>query len=389
MVLFLPSDSKTLAAGVERVDRWFKEDDGLVLWDLSRKNSSHRQFQISGIHSVSFSPDGKKLLCGIHRESVLLIDPVTGKDLRPFKSHRGKVFAVAYSPTGDMLATGSADRIIRLWDARTGKVLRKLAKHKEQVDTVAFSPDGHRLASGGRDGVILWDVHSGKALFGLDKSGGRVVAFSPDGKILAVGGRGYVLRFWDPHTGKEVRNFADTPVTTSCMSLSPDGRILACVGDGSVRLHDVATGKTLHGWKTQPGVTGIAFSPDGCTLAVASEAGFAKNERNTIQLWETLTGQVRANFPGFINESGSVAFSPDGRLLATGGNAFAWDMNRVIRVYDLASSKELPGFRGHLGHVRAVAFSPDGSSLATASDDATALVWDVPPHGESAVPRPR
>jgi WD40 repeat protein len=109
----------------------------------------------------------------------------------------------------------------------------------------------------------------------------------------------------------------------------------------------------------------VVFSPDGNTLADAGGEG--------IVLWEVLTKQKRFSLPErHFYWRGGIAFSPDGRLLASSGN-----LHETVRVWDLAKGLELEPFRGHRNSVNGVAFSPDGARLATASGDGTVLLWQV------------
>ncbi|MFH8799416.1 trypsin-like peptidase domain-containing protein [Streptomyces sp. NPDC017936] len=151
------------------------------------------------------------------------------------------------------------------------------------------------------------------------------------------------------------------------VAFSPDGRTLATASDDhSVRLWNVATGKpgrTLSG-HTAP-VYSVAFSPDGRTLATGSWD-------HTARLWNVATGEVQATLKKHTNKVHSVAFSPDGRTLATG----SWD--HTARLWDVAGGKALATLKEHTGQVRSVAFSRDGRSLATGSADTTARIWDVP-----------
>src|SRR5262249_43691940 len=111
-------------------------------------------------------------------------------------------------------------------------------------------------------------------------------------------------------------------------------------------------------------IRGLAFSPDGRTLA-------ANFDQNTIRLWDVAAGQVRLTLTGHTEKINRLAFSPDGRMLATASD------DRTVRLWDVASGLERRKLEGHGGAVYSVAFSPDGKFLASGSADTTVLIWDV------------
>jgi WD40 repeat protein len=330
-------------------------EDQVNLWDLSATEDAPRIVPLPEVRWVRYSPDGKTLACGCSCNSVCLFDPASGKEIRPLDAHRGGVWRVAYSPDGTTLATASEDYTVRLWDAVTGKPLRTLAGHTNHVRALAFSPDGTRLATGAYDGTaLLWDVSTGARKQTLKTSDGvRAVRLWSGGKTL--------------QDVKGNDDFLGLPV------FSPDGKLVADGIKGDFRVRDAATGQVMRSFTGLCERSTVAFSPDGRTLAAATNEG--------VVLWEMLTGEERARFPPKASGWGSsLTFAPNGRTLAFQDRGVSMSAGPQLLVWDLATRQELGPFRGHRGDVNALAFSPDGSRIATASDDTTVLIWDLGVH---------
>jgi RNA polymerase sigma factor (sigma-70 family) len=259
-----------------------------------------------------------------------------------------------------------------------------LTGFKEGVISVAFSPDGKTLATGCLDGTIrLWDVATGKGRADMLTRDPEVLAvvFAPDGKWLAVGGgkrgKSGVVSLWDLPTGKELMRFEGHADVVVALAVSPDGRFVASGSrDGTVKLwHTPGTGiQPQASWEAVSGaVFSVAFSPDGKLLATAGGAELVKegDQPNQVTLWDTHTRAAVRSLSGHHSTVTAVAFSPDGQRLATAS------FDQTFRVWDLASGQMVFVGKGHNGVVRSLAWSPDGRVVATGSFDETVKLWDT------------
>jgi serine/threonine protein kinase len=251
-------------------------------------------------------------------------------------------------------------------------------RHGDWVWSVSFSPDGKFLASGSDDKTVkVWEVGSWREVITLSEHEGAVksVAFSPDGKPLAAG-YGSTVKIWEVGSCREVTTLHQRRVHS--VTFSPDGKFLAAgnkyityrIDDWSkvtmwVTVWEVGSWQEIAYLKgTEYNVLSVAFSPDGKFLA-------SGNDCRTVKVCEVGSWGIVAILRGHEGDVWSVAFSPDGKFLASGSG------DRTVKVWEVGSWQEVTTLRGHGNEVNSVAFSPDGKFLASGSDDKTVKIWEV------------
>jgi serine/threonine protein kinase/WD40 repeat protein len=295
---------------------------------------------------------------------------------------RALVWSLAFTPGSHLLAIGQQGidgrpSTLRMWDLAARKDRLGLA-HPAGYRCVAVSPDGTHLAAGTFDGTLqIFDL-AGELNFTVQAetlgSPVNAVCFVDDGKAVATGSWDGKVRFTNVVPGPQ-RPTLSRPGRIFALAASPDGKTLAMVGDeGVIHVYDVPTGRQVASLQGHGNaVESLDFSPDGKLLASAGDL--------TVRIWDTATWHDTGNPIHHPSRMLCVRFSPDGKLLAIsdGNSEICHDvvLSCSVVLRDVATRTELRKLEGHTNSIFALAFSPDGKTLASGSMDQTVKLWDT------------
>jgi serine/threonine protein kinase len=277
------ADRNTLASGgVEGTVR---------LWSFTKDRPADQVLShphLREVHSLAFSPDGKKLAAGSGTlDGLVWLWDLSGEKAQEsgvLQGHKAPVDALAFSPDGRLLASGGYDKTVRLWDLNSGQPRERatLKGHTDSIRSLAYARDGRTVASASQDGTVrLWDVGRTwcreRAALAGHVGPVHSVTFSPDGRLLASGGLDQTVRVWTL-TGaqpEELAVFKGQPGAVHLLLFLPDGQSILSVGDaGRVFLFETPSGAKLRNWVLPKGmICSVGLTFDGRYLATGNSDG--------------------------------------------------------------------------------------------------------------------
>ena len=287
-------------------------------------------------------------------------------------AHNKPVSCVAISRDGKFLASGSQDKSIQLWQLNTVQAIGTLNGHKNSINCL-FWLDNHRtLISGSEDKTIkFWDlafrknVYTFGSKFSGHTQGVNALSIDSEHNHLISMGNDCTIKTWDLKQGRAINSVNFPEQTFTCLALTKDNQFF-CSGslEKQLRIRSIQSGQVVRSIRGDSGVLSLAFSPDGNLLATG---GFDCK----ITLWDITTGQKIYNLTGHLDRVCSLVFSIDGRFLASG----SWD--KTIKLWKLNNGQEIRTFTGHSDKVSCIAIAPNNQSIISGSADCTIKIWQA------------
>jgi WD40 repeat protein len=418
-------DGKTLiSSGPEKAIRFWNAADGKTFRNVSVP---------SGTKALALSPQ-ETLLAGAGADNIVrILNVADGKEAHALKGHAGAVTSVAWLPDGKSVVTAGLDGTARAWTlpSKPGDPVEMRTIDvgpKAPVPALVVLPDGTALLTAGADATArLIDLGTGEEVRSFPLAGGppNALAIDPDGRTLLVGSEDGSARLYELATGEPVSTFGPHAGPVRAVGFSPKGdRVLTAGADGGLKVWDRASGRGLIAFGHPAVKAGDASPPVQAALFLA-DGRIATAAEKTARTWTFEGGWSEARtFGPHISRVLAIDFSPDGKLMATGGGepsrsgeVKVWDVatgrlgrsldtlhsdtvfalrfspdgtklatasaDKFLKVVNVGDGKELKSFEGHTHHVLAVDWSGDGKKLATGGADSAAKVWDFE-SGEAA-----
>ncbi|NOX53490.1 MAG: protein kinase, partial [Planctomycetes bacterium] len=365
----------------------------LTIWDISQRRRPIRREIVaadpaSRLLTVAFSRDSRLVAVGTVFGWVRVFDARTGKGCHSWRNLDG-VQVVAFSPSGDFLAAGDRGGTIRVWEVgrdvgTPGQLLRSWPAHDGRVYALSFWKDGRRLVSAGADGFARvwqdWETTVERTLdFGALAIEPEKLARLHD--IITIPGTSLLLaahrtdrpRIWSAATGRPVGELPTNRKGWLKVAASPDGRLLAAAtDDGVVAVWEAKSARQIDEFhvatdgKLWAGTSALSFSGDSTKLALA----IRDNRPEEVHIFDLDSGE-KLPFNGCV-ECDSLAFSA-----RNGPRGLAMAVLNDLWVFDSRTLERTAVWEGHTNTVNEVAYSPDGRWIATASDDRRILLWDL------------
>jgi len=304
------------------------------------------------------------------------------------------------------VVSANYDGLINVWNVRSGELIS--SRNTSGAKPLCFSPDARLLLASDSDRVVIIDVRTGTHIREIIHKILRVssCAWSRDARHIAIGGDDGHLIVLNRDTGK-TRHLLKGGAKVECCAWSPDAdRLVWCPGAEALVVWDFRNSKRIgklgnarwvvkgstHTWTTfkghKGGANAVAWSPDGRHIASGSGHGFGMhNDDFSVRIWDSKSLKEIAVLRGHQDRVTSLSWSPDARFLAsTSGSVMTPAKDNSVRLWDMKSFTARGVLAGHSNEVVSCTWHSDARRLVSASKDETLIVWDAQKSGDASDP---
>jgi WD40 repeat protein len=329
------------------------------IWDLNA-HELHTFMLDNEVQAIAFSPGGDSVLTG-STDGKIKLWKISGELLKTMSGHTNYITSVAFSPDGKTFLSASKDATARIWNA-TGKAIQ-IFKHSKSVNSAVFAKNGKSVLTGSDDKTaILWNLNgTKKATYSKHQSAVTQVRISDDGKFVLTASQDYSAILWSSN-GNLITQVNQKDKIQACdfMPAKNNFFITGCF-DGSVNIWD-DSGKSIKSFSTKEwSLSALNVNFENKSIVTVSEVG-------GMQRWD-LNGKLIKDFRGRAQVVKAVSFSPDGNSIVSAC------MDSTAKLWDILNNKYL-NLKGHTANITSVAFSPGGDSILTGSEDKSAKLWN-------------
>jgi WD40 repeat protein len=367
-----PDGKKAVTGSADSTAKVWDAQTGKMLFDL-KKDKGSEDYTI-------FSPDGKEILTVSDNGFARIFDAETGKLLHELERNkkgesdkslypsRNIAISVSFSPDGKKILVGFLFNSVKIWDVSSGKLLRDIQGENDYMNSASFSADGKKYALALAYGhAQIWDLEKGSMLIDLRGGANFIHGFfyTSDNKRIVVVNQFGSAKIFDAGTGAQIANISGDKILHEgvTIGMSPDEKkMVAVANDNTPKVYDAITGAALFELRghSQP-VWNAFFSHNGKKIYTASHD-------STCKIWDAVTGKLLFNFKT-NNSFPEIRLSPDDKIAATYSDSLAtvWNVENGQPVTEINSR----------GGILNLYFSPDGKKIHTESYEVTDKIWDA------------
>ncbi len=347
--------------------------DTIKLWDVEKGyDIAILRGHANDVFTVAFSLDGLKLASGGFDNTARIWSVPPAETRGILRGHTKAINNISFSPDSKLLASASEDKTAKIWDVEMEQVRRPLGGHTDVVVFTAFSPDAGTVATIAKDRMVkIWDIATGKQLLSFDSlNHGGDLFYSPNGKLIAT------ANFWD---GKDVSLWDAATGDLRCsfpfkspwgVRFSKDGSRVTASGDKTVKLWDTANCAETWVFNRESEFNYLAvFTPDNRLIAFQ-----VINNDRSLKMIDTESGKELATFSGHDEQLEFADLSTNGKRLIT------YDRAGLIKIWDVANGQVLLTIKTGIKEPGSIALSPDGKIIAAVAGDGTIRLWRSDPN---------